>query len=87
MGSDCRRDFTVIGDVVNVTFRLEGLTALTGMDILLGEGSAVHVHGEDLPLRHSRHLVKGKEDEIAAYGCRFADLAQWLEAATVQRSG
>ena len=80
MGSDGRQDFTVIGDVVNVTFRLEGLTALTGMDILLGEGSAVHVHGEDLPLRHSRHLLKGKEDEIAAYGCSFADLAQWLEA-------
>jgi adenylate cyclase len=87
MGSDSRRDFTAIGDVVNVTFRLEGLTALTGMDVLLGEGSALHVQGEDLPLRHSRHLLKGKEDEIAAYGCRFTDLAKWLDAETVQRSG
>jgi adenylate cyclase len=84
MGSDGRRDFTVIGDVVNVTFRLEGLTTLTGMDILLGEGSAIYVQGMDLPLKPSRHLLKGKECEVTAYGCRFTDLVRWLDTANLR---
>jgi adenylate cyclase len=84
MVSDGRRNFTVIGDVVNVTFRLEGLTTLTGMDTLLGEGSAVYVQGMDLPLKPSRHLLKGKECEVTAYGCRFTDFVRWLDTANLR---
>lgn len=80
MGSDGRRDFTVIGDAVNVTFRLKSLTTLAGTDILLGEGSTTYMQGWNLPLKPSRYLLKGKEEEVTAYGCRFADLALWMKS-------
>jgi adenylate cyclase len=78
IGSHGRRDFTAIGDMINVAFRLQGLTTLTRMDFLLGEDAAIHVQDKGLALQHSRHLVKGREDEVSVYGGKFTDLAVWL---------
>jgi adenylate cyclase len=79
IGVDGGRDYTVVGDVVNVTFRLEEMTTKAGMDILLGPNVSGYLpHFKDF-FTTCKYLVKGKKEPITAYGGSFDKLRIYLQ--------
>jgi adenylate cyclase len=82
-----RLDPTVVGDSVNLASRLEGLTRIYGVDILLGEATCDLVRDEFHLRTVARAQVKGKSEPVdicALIAARNDDVdvefLKWLKA-------
>ncbi len=81
IGVDGRRDYTVVGDVVNVAFRLESLTSRAeGIDFIMGADAVAHVRSIEQYLAPKRVTVKGKSESILSYVGSFDQLQEYLAA-------
>lgn len=71
LGSATRMKFAIIGDVVNVAARLEGLNKELETDILLSDSVSRHL-SPDIAAQlhdHGEFKVKGREQPVRVYSC------------------
>lgn len=78
MGVAGHRDSTVIGDVVNVAFRLESMTVKDEVDIIIGEETAQHLDTPEKYFNQHSFALKGKTNKINAQGGSFDQLRHFL---------
>lgn len=86
IGVDGKRDFTVVGDVVNVAFRLESQTdAAKNLDLIMGEEAAAYLTDLAPYFTPHRFTVKGKSEPVQTFGCSFKNLDAYLQHLTGPR--
>lgn len=79
LGVDGQRDFTVVGDVVNVAFRLEEKTSKDAkLDVIMGPETASRIKNADQYFTTNEYSFKGKEETVKAYGCSFEGVEKYL---------
>lgn len=72
-------NYTVVGDVVNVAFRLESMTSRQeDLDIVMGGDAAMHLLNPETFFKKYSFRIKGKQEEVEAYGCSFSCLSTYL---------
>ncbi len=67
MGSQLKKEFTAIGDTVNLSARLEGVTKEYGVDIILSESLRQRLGDAFLCRSADLVRVKGKREPVAVY--------------------
>jgi adenylate cyclase len=90
MGADIRFDYTAIGDTVNLSARLEGLTKFYGVQVLVSEATKAHA-GDGFRFREVDLVrVKGKHEPVAVYQLLTGELqfqAQFDASLALYRAG
>ncbi|MFA6498783.1 MAG: adenylate/guanylate cyclase domain-containing protein [Desulfurivibrionaceae bacterium] len=80
LAQDEQNNYTVIGDVVNVAFRLENMTnQQEDLDLVMGCDAAVHLLEPETFFKKYSFRLKGKQEAVEAYGCNFSQLVTYLE--------
>ncbi|MGV1099118.1 FHA domain-containing protein [Thiovibrio sp. JS02] len=78
-----QHNYTVVGDVVNVAFRLEDMTgSQSGLDVVMGSEAATHLVDPAKFYTKYSFQLKGKHEPVEAYGCSFSQLWNYLKQNT-----
>ncbi len=75
LGVDGSRDFTMVGDAVNVAFRLESQTEANSKELILGQKTYEQLQRHHDIFTPHTFTLKGKNDKVQGYTTTFKKIA------------